>query len=77
MEIRVTHSLEPAEVLRRVTQVAAQHDIALETLDELTGRLEKNVMLVGAVRAQYAIAADHLHVHVAAGAARNAVRAAG
>jgi hypothetical protein len=64
MEIRVTHALEPSEVLQRVTRVAAQHDIELEELDERSGRLSKNVMLVGAVRARFTIAADHLHVDV-------------
>ncbi len=64
IEIRVEHALEPEEVQRRVARVAAQHDIAIEVVDERSGRLEKSVMFVGAVRASYAIAADHLQVDV-------------
>ncbi len=64
MEIRVEHVLEAAEVQRRIAQVAARNDISIEAEGELGGRLEKNVMLVGAVRASYTIGPDHLHVEV-------------
>ena len=64
MEIRVEHTLELVEVQRRLARVAEQNGIAIEPVDERSGRLQKNVTLVGAVRASYTIAADHLHVDV-------------
>jgi len=64
MEIRIEHALEAGEVQRRIAQVAERNDISLEVVEELTGRLEKKVMLMGAVRASYTIAVDHLRVDV-------------
>jgi hypothetical protein len=64
MEIRIAHSLESAEVQRRMAQVATQHDIELTPEGELNGRLAKNVMLVGAVSANYTITPDQLCVDV-------------
>lgn len=65
MELRIEHALEPREVQRRLAQLASEQGIALSPGDDgLSGELQKSVMLIGAVRARYRIAAAHLHVEV-------------
>ena len=65
-EIEIPHALEPAEVERRLSALAGQHDIEMAVEAPAgSGRLTKKVPFMGGVEASYEIRAEALVVRVA------------
>jgi len=63
MEVRIGHALEPAEVRRRLEQLAGRHGVTLSYAGDLSGEIIKKTF-VGTVRARYRIEDVHLRVEL-------------
>ncbi len=65
MEVRVTHTLSPEEVTRRIAAAADKHDVEFTPNANGTGGvLSKDAGFLGTVRAQYSIEPQALVVLV-------------